>query len=231
LNDIPTFVVNKANPDSWIIPDGKTPMTYQTVNAGYLNGKKKDITLLPYYQMHHQRYSLYLKIYTSDELDLRNRIVTDELRPSYVVDENSHSMTGEKTELTFQAGHSPALGFNTWEKTRWGRVAKNGGWFSYQMNIDKNSRDNYVVVTYWGNENKDHDFDIMINDVKVSSESLFDKKPLAFYEVIYKVPEEAKGKDRITISFVSQTGKNAGTVFALKTTTDPWKFPNYKFYF
>jgi DUF1680 family protein len=231
LDDIPTFVVNKADLNAWIVPNRKTPMEYQTLNAGYLNGKKKDITLIPYYKMHHQRYSLYLKMYTPDELNLRNQIVTDELRPSYEADEKSHKMKGENTELIFQAGHSPALGFNTWEKTRWGREAKDGGWFSYDLKINTNSRENYIVVTYWGNENKDHEFDVLINGVKVAVENLFDKKPLTFYEVVYNVPEEHKGNGNVTVMFRSHTGKHAGTVFALKSTINPWKFPNYKFYF
>jgi hypothetical protein len=71
----------------------------------------------------------------------------------------------------------------------------------------------------------------LINGVKVAVENLFDKKPLTFYEVVYKAPEEHKGNGNVTVMFRSQAGKHAGTVFALKSTIDPWKFPNYKFYF
>ena len=153
----------------------------------------------------------------------------DELRPSYSIDEKAHDMKGENTKLTYQAGHSPALGFNTWEKTRWGREAT--GWFSYDMKVDKNKK-NYLVVTYWGNEDKDHVFDILINGTKIATETLFDKHPVTFYEATYEVPDNLiKGKDKVTICFQSQSQKTAGTVFALKVTTNPRKFPNYSFYF
>lgn len=229
LNDIPTLLVNKADLDSWLKPTNKQPMEYQTVNVGYLQGEKKEIQLLPYYLTHHQRYTLYLKMYTPDEMASRNKIIIDELRPSYEADEKAHNMKGENTQLTYQAGHSPALGFNTWEKTRWGREA--AGWFSYDMKLDKNKK-NYLVVTYWGNEAKDHVFDILVNGTRIATENLFDKHPVTFYEVTYELPENlTMGKDKVTISFQSQPQKKAGTVFALKTTTNPRKFPNYSFYF
>lgn len=231
LNDIPTLVVNKVDLTSWLKPTGEHPMEYQTVDAGFLQGKKKDIKLLPYYKMHHQRYVLYLKMYTPDELALRKKIIVDELRPSYEADEKSHNLKSMNSELTFQAGHSPALGFNTWEKTRWGRQATADGWFSYDVKLDRSSR-NYLVVTYWGNEAKDHTFDILVDGTPIASECLFDKHPVTFYEVSYELPESlTTGKDKVSICFQPKSGKYAGTVFAVKVTTNPRKFPNYSFYF
>ena len=75
-------------------------------------------------------------------------------------------------------------------------------------------------------------FDILVNGTRIATENLFDKHPVTFYEVTYELPENlTMGKDKVTISFQSQPQKKAGTVFALKTTTNPRKFPNYSFYF
>lgn len=230
-NDIPTLITNKNDLESWLVPTGEN-MEYQTRNAGYLLGKKKDIKLLPFYKTHHQKYSLYLKVYSPDEMELRNKLVFDEIRPSYPTDEKNHNMQGEKSNLTFQDGHSPALGFGTWEKTRFGRRSLDGGWFSYDMKVKKNVERNYLVVTYWGNEAKNHIFDILVDGRKIASEDLFDKNPLTFYEVVYELPYDlVQGKDKVTIRFQAEQGKNAGTVFGLKTTSDPQRFPNYYFYF
>ena len=88
------------------------------------------------------------------------------------------------------------------------------------------------MVTYWGNENEGHEFDVSVNGVKVATEILFDKMPLTFYETVYEIPAEAIGDGgKATVSFKGHEGKKAGTVFALKTTTDPCRFPNYNFYF
>ena len=204
-------------------------MEYVTVGAGSLYGKKKELTLLPYYKTHHTRYSLYLKVYTPQEMALRNRVVIDELRPSYAEDEAAHNMQCGTSRLVSQGGHSPALGFNSWEHTRLGREADD--WFSYDLKT-ADGQTNYLVVTYWGNENEGHEFDVAVNGVKIASENLFDKVPLTFYETVYEIPAEAIGKDgKATVSFTGHEGKKAGTVFALRTTTDPDRFPNYRFYF
>lgn len=231
LNDIPTIIADKVDIASWLALTEKS-MEYQTQNVGYLQKKTKDVKIAPFYKLHHQRYSLYLKIYSPEEIELRNKVVLDELRPSYPVDESTHNFNGEKTNLTFQDGHSPAFGYNTWEKTRFGRNAISGGWFSYEMKVNNNIERNFLVVTYWGNEAKDHIFNVLVDGVKIASEDLFDKNPVTFYEVTYELPKDLiKGKDKVTIRFEADPGKNAGTVFGLKTTTDPRKFPNYYFYF
>lgn len=228
-NDIPTFTADKSDLDSWIKPTGKHPMEYITTGAGTLYGKKKELTLLPYYMTHHTRYSLYLKVYTPQEMALRKRVVIDELRPSYADDEKAHNMQCGTSRLVSQGGHSPALGFNSWEHTRLGREADD--WFSYDMKTTP-GQTNYLVVTYWGNENEGHEFDVTVNGVKLASEILFDKVPLTFYETVYEIPAEAiAAGGKATVAFRGHDGKKAGTVFALRTTTDPEKFPNYSFYF
>lgn len=230
LNDIPTLIVDKTDLTSWLQKSDRRS-DYQTVGAGWLNGEKKEVVLRPFYQTHHQRYSLYLKMYTPQEMKLRKKTVWDELRPSYPADEKAHGLQGEHTAQTFQAGHSPALGFNTWEKTRWGRYASGGGWFSYEMKVSSDAPV-YLVATYWGNEAKDHEFDVVVDGQVIASENLCDKYPLTFYEQSYLIPTDiTAGKKKVSVCFRAKPGKNAGVVFALKTTADPEKFPNYSFYF
>lgn len=232
LNDIPTFIVNKQLPDSWLTADSKKPQAYRTKNAGFLDGKPKDLTLYPYYLTHHQRYSLYLKMYTPEEMATRVKVVSDELRPSSDADEKAHALQMEKSTRTFQAGNSPAAGRNTWEKSRWGRETEKDGWFSYQMKVNPGESQNYLVVTYWGNELEEHDFDIYVDDQKIATESLFSKHPMTFYEETYAIPLAlTKGKNTVKLRFQSHADKKAGTVFALKVTTQPELFPNYSFYF
>ena len=82
LDDIPLFIVNKMDLESWLKADKAIPQAYRTQKAGILNGKPKDVLLRPYYQTHHQRYSLYLNMYTPEEMAYRKRVVSDELRTS-----------------------------------------------------------------------------------------------------------------------------------------------------
>lgn len=110
LNDIPTLLVDKTDLASWLKKSDR-PSEYQTVGVGWLNGQRKEIVLRPFYKTHHQRYTLYMKIYTPQEMNLRKKTVWNELRPSYPSGEKAHGLQGEHTAQTFQAGHFPALGF------------------------------------------------------------------------------------------------------------------------
>ena len=232
LDDIPTFIVDKMDMDSWLKADKTIPQAYRTQKAGFLKEKPKDVLLRPYYQTHHQRYSLYLKMYTPEEMACRSRMVSDELRPSSDIDEKVHQLASEKSKRTYQAGNSPAFGHNTWEKTRFGRTTDTDGWFSYQLKINPDAVQNYLVVTYWGNELEEHDFDILIDGRKIATEHLYSKHPLTFYEECYKIPWAlTQGKETVRVRFQSHSNKKAGTVFALKVTTSPDLFPNYSFYF
>lgn len=232
LNDIPTFIVNKMDLNSWLVADNKIPQAYCTKKAGFLAGKSNDVTLYPYYLTHHQRYSLYLKMYTPDEATTRAKVISDELCPSSDADEKAHSLLMEKSQRAFQAANSPAGGGNAWEKCRWGRETEKDGWFSYQVKVNPKESRNYLVVTYWGNELDEHDFDIYVDDQKIATESLFNKLPMTFYEEVYEIPSDlTKGKETVRLRFQSHSNKKAGTVFALKVTTRPELFPNYSFYF
>ncbi len=56
--DAPIFQTNNPDPNTWIKPvDGK-PLTFTTVNVGHPN----DVTLIPLYQLHHERYTVYWKL-------------------------------------------------------------------------------------------------------------------------------------------------------------------------
>lgn len=225
-DDIPTLVVNKLDPESWLASVKGSALQYKTVKAGMLKGKSKEVSLIPYYKMHHQRYNVYWKMFSKDELNLRNSVVSDEINPARLSDEIKHNLKGENHDtIKFKDDR------HFWENNRIGRSATDGGWFSYDMKVNKDKDRNYLVVTYWGSATKAHVFDVIINDKVIKREDLYDRWPLTYYEVAYEIPQELiKGKDKVTVRFQAQPGYNAGAVFGLKMTSDPDTFPNYSFY-
>jgi len=52
---VPTIANSSTNPADWLQAVAGTPLTYKVQNAGAANG----ITFQPFYQVHHQRYSVY----------------------------------------------------------------------------------------------------------------------------------------------------------------------------
>ena len=222
-DDIPVIIASKVNLD-WLQPTGNS-LQYKTVNAGVLKGKQKDVTLIPFYKMHHQRYTVYWKMFSPDEAALRKNIVSDEVNIAFPSDEKQHKLQGDKTETSANRDKR-----NFWERNRLGRFAHDG-WFSYEMNINKNHDRHYLVVTYWGGSSKGTEFDVLVNDVIIASENIDEKWPLTFYEEAYELPEAViKAKDKVTVKFRAQPGKTAGGVYGVKLTSDPAKFPGYGFY-
>jgi DUF1680 family protein len=52
---VPTIANSSKNPADWLVPIAGTPMAYKVQNAGSATG----ITFRPFYDVHHQRYSVY----------------------------------------------------------------------------------------------------------------------------------------------------------------------------
>ena len=76
--NIPALVGSLADLDEWIIKDSASPLHFTVKNEG----KQKDVSLIPYFRMHHQYHTVYWKIYSPDEYAYRRKALTDVVRPS-----------------------------------------------------------------------------------------------------------------------------------------------------
>ncbi len=221
--DIPVLIASRINL-SWLQPTGNT-LQYKTVKAGVLNGKQRDVTLVPFYKMHHQRYTVYWKMFTPEEAALRAAIVSDEVNTASAADEKAHKLQGERTDTSSNRDER-----NFWERNRPGRFARDG-WFSYELKVNKNHDRQYLVATYWGGASRANAFDVLVDDVLIGSEAMDQHWPLTFYEEKYVLPGALmKGKDKVKVTFRARSGKTAGGVYGLKITANPVAFPGYAFY-
>jgi hypothetical protein len=221
-DDIPLLVVDKANLDSWLKPLPQTALKFETVKAGVLDGRTRDVSLIPYYLIRHQRMNVYWKLYSAEELAYRRQVVSDEVNPGSETYQRQHHRQGLKDAIA-----KPAVR----EDDRLGRVADDGGWFSYVLKINPRQERHYLVVTYWGSEEAGHEFDVVVDDNVLGHENLCNKWPLTYYEEVYELPRElVHGKQQVTVKFAAQPGLDAGAVYGLKITSNPQLFPNYLFY-
>jgi uncharacterized protein len=60
---VPVFVSDAKDVLNHVKPVARKPLTFQTKGIG----KPQDVTLIPFYRMHHQRYSVYWSLCTEDE--------------------------------------------------------------------------------------------------------------------------------------------------------------------
>lgn len=225
-NDIPTLIVNKQMPQQWIKPLADSPLHYSTVQAGFINDSLRDIRLLPFYKTHHQRYTVYFKMYSHDEIDYRKDVVSDEINIKDFDSEKLHNLQAENSDTSVVKDQR-----HFWENNRKGRSTKQGGWFSYDMKIDNTKQANYLVVTYWGDEEAQHEFEVLVDDTLVKKENLAKKHPLTYYEEVYELPSSTwKNKKKITVKFKADANNHAGAVYALKIMSDTKNIADYSFY-
>jgi len=97
------------------------------------------------------------------------------------------------------------------------RDARNGGYFSYNLNTGKETSLS-LIVRYWGNESGNRKFDIYIDDQMLISESIGERwSQQKFHDVEYQIPDSmTKSKDHVRVKFQAQPGNIAGAVYYLR---------------
>ncbi|MDQ6473008.1 glycoside hydrolase family 127 protein [Flavobacterium sp. LHD-80] len=224
-NDIPSIIASESDINKWILPVEGKKLEFKTKGAGFLNGKANEITLIPFYQMHHQRYSVYLKMFSKEELKERQQIVSDEIDISSESDEKKHKLTANNSARILEKD-----GRHFWENNRYGRNALKNDSFSYEVKANEKASKQFLTVTFWGSASDGNGISIYADDQLLSTEDLGEKLPLSYYEKSFELPESLKGKKNVKITFKVPENYNAGAIYGLKLSSDISKFKGYLFY-
>jgi DUF1680 family protein len=59
---IPALITSDSEPATWMRPVAERPVTFRTTNVG----RSEDVTLYPFYAMHHKRYAVYWDLLTPE---------------------------------------------------------------------------------------------------------------------------------------------------------------------
>ncbi|MDL4843028.1 glycoside hydrolase family 127 protein [Aquibacillus rhizosphaerae] len=222
LIDVPVLVTNEQDINQWVKPVADKVLTFETKAVGQPGNVK--VTLIPFYELHHQRYSLYWKImnetefstFVDEEKQLQNRrrkITVDEVTPSEQQPEVDHDIQS----------HNSNSGYLNVVHKGW-RDSRDEGYFSYKMSVQQD-RPMYLLVTYYGSDARlhvdgksyDRDFDILIDDQIIANQQLQANKPGELFDICYEIPTSVtKGKDKVEVKFTSKQGKAAGGVYGLR---------------
>ena len=211
--EVPTFVADSAaDVLARVKPVSGKPLTFQTTGLG----KPNDVTLIPLYKTFEPRYTVYWTIYNPTEYDAKKAEIAalaakrksvadrtiDLLDVSSDASEQAHGYQGQGTEDGFVA-------------TRRWRDARNG-FLSYQLKIDP-ATDITLVATYRGGEGQRRVFDVLVDGVKVASESLA-YHPAELMDREYALRSElTKGKQKITVRLVPQPNARTAGLIELRT--------------
>jgi uncharacterized protein len=208
--EVPVFACGKQDLIEHTTRVDSRPLAFRTQGVG----RPEDVTLAPFYQIHHQRYSVYWRVLSEAGWeDYRARKAAEELRQrelaartvdSVVIgdpqSETDHGLNGERTA---SGGYKD----RTW------RHATEGGWFSYQFRTASGSPV-ALACTYLGDDAGPREFDILVEGEKVATQKLDHNHPGQFFEVEYPLPARLMdGKTAITVKFQAQPGNFAGGLF------------------
>lgn len=209
----PALITEDRPLAEWIQPVAGEPLTFRTVDVGRPN----DVRLSPFYRLHNKHYSVYWDLFTTQqwvareadykaELERVRRLeamTVDFAQPGEMQPERDHNMQGERTEIGEHSGR------------KW-RHARDGGWVSFELKV-LSDKPVSLVCSYWGSETGPRNFDILVDGVKIATQSLQNDKPGQFFDVTYAIPEElTRGKTKITVRFQAQHGNIAGGFYGLR---------------
>lgn len=219
--DVPDIIVDDKNPETFIKVKDLSKLEFEMTS-----GDNK-ITLIPYFDLHHQRYSLYWMLYGKNEEIAKNEFANaleaatiDTVRPNEQQPEVDHALEKNNSDSGY---------FDT--AARGWRDAKGAdGYFSYEMNVDNTKEKLYAAVMYWGSDVTvtlggvpyAREFEILADDKLIGTQTLNNNLPNTLFYEFYEIPSEVvSGKDKVRIKF-RPTGENkiAGGVFELRITSE-----------
>ncbi len=209
----PAFVGDPKSIPDRLEPLPDRPLSFRTRNLA----RPADVTLGPFFRVHHQRHIVYWKVLTEAEWqgrkarleaeekarkELEARLL-DEVRIGEQQSETDHGLEGDRTESGEHLGR------------RW-RHATGGGWFSYRLKVLP-GRPTILLCTYWGGD-VGRVFDVLVDGRKVATQRLQGARPSEFFDVEIPLTETlTKGKDLVTVRFQAHRGSIAGGVFGIRT--------------
>jgi len=131
-------------------------------------------------------------------------LTVDEVGPGSQRSEVEHEMRAEQS----RTGSGPGI-------MHW-RDATDGGWFSFRVKTLPSAPQD-LVCTYWGSEEGNRAFDILMDGRVIASQTLHLDKPGQFFYRAYPIPAElVKGKQDMTVRFQARPGAMAGGLFGCR---------------
>lgn len=208
--DIPVLVTNNQPVDKWLEKVSDSPLRFKTKGVG----EPKDMSLIPFYGMHHQHYMVYWDLFTTEEWKDMQEAYKNELKRLQDLDKITvdYVTLGEMQPERDHNFRGEGIGNGVSHRKKW-RAAWIGGWFEFDMKVLPDVPQD-LHVTYWGGETAHLEFDIYVDGKVLARQHLYQNKPNQFFEGVYSLPEHFwKGKEKITIRFKGVPGNWTGAIY------------------
>ncbi|WP_317191924.1 glycoside hydrolase family 127 protein [Hymenobacter rubidus] len=188
------------------------PLTF-TVASLADGGQPRNTELVPFYQIHDARYTLYWPVATPTELAARQEALrredaarralaartVDQVSPGEQQPESDHAYEGEQSN----AGN--------FRERHWRDAAH---WFSYRLQNPKREAKT-LRLTYFGGDKSRH-FTILVNGQPLTDVTLDGSRGNDFYEADYELPEAVRKATALTVKFAAAAGSTAGGIYDVR---------------
>ncbi len=213
LYGTPVLLTDNHNVQDWVVADEKLPLTFYMKGVG----KPFDVTLSPFYKNTDNYYSVYWDYFTNSEWNERQSAYEAEKKYQKEVEEKTVDIVrlGEmqpERDHNLQASEfsyaSDAFG-------RTGREVRKNGFFSFTIKVLPTGS-NTLLCSYIGDD-KNREFDILVDDVKIATETLEGGTAGKFFDKEYPIPQNlTSNKSTVVIKIQSINNKTAGRVFGCR---------------
>jgi hypothetical protein len=144
---VPAITSESDDPADWLVKEGPGKLDF-TTRPGIMSDRSIRI-FSPYFQLHHERYALYLFHYTAAEWDTYRSEIEDAKRS---IAEKSLDMVfpgkqQSEIEHGFNAANSHS-GYLASVDSSWRDARGAGGYFAYRMHFAQ-GKDNRLIVRYY----------------------------------------------------------------------------------
>ena len=212
--NIPVFVTAETDANRWLKRGDN--LHFNSVN----NTSPRSVMLRPFNEFVNEHYTVYWDFFTPDQWIVQQKIYEEErlkqqdiesrtvslFRPGEMQPERDHKLHGDR--------------MNTGESNlrKW-RSAAPGGFLSFEMEVDP-EKENILTMTYWGKDNRNSAFNILVDNVIIATEDINKYKENKFYDIDYNIPFEiTKGKNRVTFVLKeARPNNNIGPFYLARIT-------------
>ncbi|WP_100407907.1 glycoside hydrolase family 127 protein [Bacillus solitudinis] len=223
LIEVPSLIADKDKLNHWIKPIEGNSLKFETEAVGQPGNVK--VSLIPFFELHHQRYTLYWNLMNEEtyktfvdkeqeELERLRAITVDEVQPNEQQPEVEHGIKKENSTSGY---------LNIVQKS-W-RESCDEGYFSYEMAVEAHKK-MFLQVTYFGGDHTffahgkkyEREFNILVDGTVIAKQKLeAEKQSDTIFTIDYEIPELlTKGKQKVEVKFASTEGKAAGRVFGVR---------------
>lgn len=214
LDEAPFLVSNLSSAAASLKPVAGKPLHFTAADI-ISDGKYRNVQLKPFYEVHDARYIVYWPISTEAGLEdmkaaLKNsesrkmeteKRTVDRLNPGQQQPESDHGFKSEASEMGVQSNR---------------HFRNSKAWFSYELkNPAKDART--LRLTYYGRD-RDREFDIYLNGVKLASESFMGEKGDRFFDVDYQIPDNViqQSQDKLSLRFEAKNGSRTADIYFVR---------------